>query len=220
LKKQAMIWLSVIILLLCACAQSIDIEDSGAQAQQTTQPSEGQNPTSSEQQGYAEATSGEETAAPEETSSESGASKDSPVGTANPETVSGKTPENPETNDVSGGAASASGTYITLSVKKHDGTYLIEREDVTFTEGESVLDILIRVGKEKKIPVVYSGSKKNGYVEGIGGLFEFDEGPESGWVYGVNGARPGKSSGSYTVCDKDVVEWEYILKIEDGLAQR
>ena len=106
---------------------------------------------------------------------------------------------------------------ITLSVQKSDGSFLLPESTVSFEEGESVLEVLIRVGKEKNMPVVFSGGKKSGYVEGIGGLFEFDEGPQSGWVYSVNGVRPGKSSGSYLINKGDTVKWEYILTIEDGL---
>lgn len=48
------------------------------------------------------------------------------------------------------------------------------------------------------------------YVKGINGKFEFDEGPESGWVYTVNGVRASVSCGNYTVKSGDKIVWSYI----------
>ncbi|MDP4110131.1 MAG: DUF4430 domain-containing protein [Bacillota bacterium] len=115
------------------------------------------------------------------------------------------------------GAQKQTGDEITVSVIKSDGSYIIEDGKVSFEDGDSVLSVLTRLGKEQKIPVVYTGTKKNAYVQGIDGIFEFDEGPESGWVYCVNDDKPGKSCGSYTLKSGDSVVWKYVLKIEDGL---
>jgi hypothetical protein len=81
--------------------------------------------------------------------------------------------------------------------------------NITFSEGESVLDILVRYGKENKIPVVFSGLKSGGYVEGINGVFEFDYGAESGWVYEVNGTMPKTGAGAYKPKNGDTIIWRY-----------
>lgn len=47
------------------------------------------------------------------------------------------------------------------------------------------------------------------YVEGINNLYEFDCGPESGWVYLVNGAAPGYGCSSYQVSDGDQISFLY-----------
>ncbi len=47
------------------------------------------------------------------------------------------------------------------------------------------------------------------YVEGIGNLYEFDCGKESGWMYKVNGRFPNYGCSSYTPerwgCDRLVL---------------
>lgn len=47
------------------------------------------------------------------------------------------------------------------------------------------------------------------YVSAIEGLAEFDGGPESGWMYRVNGNFPSFSSSLYKVKSGDYVEWLY-----------
>lgn len=103
---------------------------------------------------------------------------------------------------------------------------LLQKTEVTFGEGESVFDILERETKEHKIHMEYSftpGFKSN-YIEGIGNLYEFDCGKNSGWMYCVNGEYPNYGSSQYTVQDGDVIEWNYTCDGgrdlgEDGMDQ-
>ena len=53
-----------------------------------------------------------------------------------------------------------------------------------------------------------------GYVEGIGGLYEFDHGDQSGWIYAVNGASAGVSAADYLPKDGDVISWRYVTSYE------
>ena len=60
---------------------------------------------------------------------------------------------------------------------------LLPPTQVALREGETVLELLLRVTEAKGIHVEYTG----GYVEGIGDLYERDRGDQSGWMYSVNG---------------------------------
>ena len=82
---------------------------------------------------------------------------------------------------------------------------------VTFSEGESVFDVLQRVCRDNKIHMesVWTPMYNSAYVEGIHNLYEFDVGSLSGWMYSVNGWFPNYGCSRYQVKDGDVVEWRY-----------
>lgn len=48
------------------------------------------------------------------------------------------------------------------------------------------------------------------YVSGIGGLYEKQHGPMSGWMYSVNGVAPNKAAIKYDLNDGDQVVWYYV----------
>ena len=58
------------------------------------------------------------------------------------------------------------------------------------------------------------------YVEGIGNLYEFDCGSESGWMYKVNGWFPNYGCSSYTLSDGDVIVWCYTCNGRGGWCRR
>lgn len=91
-----------------------------------------------------------------------------------------------------------------------DGILLPEME-VTFQEGETVFDVFRRVLREEKIHFEYvdASAYNSVYIEGIGNLYEFDCGPQSGWVYSVNGVQPGLGCSSYTLAEGDAVLFSY-----------
>lgn len=72
-----------------------------------------------------------------------------------------------------------------------DGIILPETE-VKLKNGDTVLSLLLRTCKEKKIHTSYQGETSIGtaYVDGIGNLFEKDCGKKSGWMYTVDGDLP------------------------------
>jgi hypothetical protein len=106
---------------------------------------------------------------------------------------------------------------VYLSVQRADGSFVVEKEPIKMKAGDSVLDVLIRAGKDLKFSVVFSGAKKSAYISGIDNLFEFDQGPESGWTYWVNGEKPLKSCGSFAVAEKDDIVWRYATTLGEGL---
>ena len=83
--------------------------------------------------------------------------------------------------------------------------------EVTFSDGESVYDVLQRVCKANKIHMESSFTPvyNSAYIEGIHNLYEFDVGKLSGWMYAVNGWYPNYGCSRYQVKDGDVVEWRY-----------
>ncbi len=91
-----------------------------------------------------------------------------------------------------------------------DGTIFAERE-VSFQKGETVFDVLLRETRNNGIHMEYSftpGFNSN-YVEGIANLYEMDCGPNSGWMFNVNGWYPNYGCSLYKLEDQDVIEWNY-----------
>lgn len=88
---------------------------------------------------------------------------------------------------------------------------ILSTTTVTFTEGESVFDVLQRVCRSNGISMSSSWSSAFGsaYVEGIAQLFEKDVGGQSGWMYCVNGSFPNYGCSSYVLEDGDSIDWVY-----------
>ena len=91
-----------------------------------------------------------------------------------------------------------------------DGVILPEIT-VEFTPGENVFEVLQRVCEAADIPLEYSWTPlyDSYYLEGICHLYEFDCGPESGWMYQVSGKFPNYGCSSYEVQPGDSIEWLY-----------
>lgn len=82
---------------------------------------------------------------------------------------------------------------------------------VSFEEGESAFDMLLRVCRENGIHMEYSEAPlyNSAYIKGIQNLYEFDVGPLSGWMYEVNGWFPNYGCSRYPLCDGDTVRLVY-----------
>lgn len=107
---------------------------------------------------------------------------------------------------------------VLLESLPQDGV-IFSGKAVTFSDGESVADVLRRVCADNGIVLETSAASVYGvYVEGIGGLYEFDCGPGSGWLYSVNGEVFNFSSGDYLLSAGDRVEWRYSCDFGDDLA--
>ena len=91
-----------------------------------------------------------------------------------------------------------------------DGTILPSTK-VTFTEVETVFDVLKRVCDAAQLQIEYSYTPlyESYYVEGINHLYEFDCGPESGWMFKVNEWFPNYGCSAYTLKDGDDIVWCY-----------
>ena len=82
---------------------------------------------------------------------------------------------------------------------------------VTFSEGESVFDVLQRVCRQNGIHMESSWTPmyNSAYVEGINNLYEFDVSQGSGWMYSVNGWFPNYGCSRYVLQDGDSIAWRY-----------
>lgn len=89
--------------------------------------------------------------------------------------------------------------------------WLLEPTQVTFYEGESVFHVLRRTCKQQKLHMEFKDTPmyNSAYIEGIGNLYEFDCGEQSGWMYAVNDWYPNYGCSRYQLKDGDVIDWRY-----------
>lgn len=88
---------------------------------------------------------------------------------------------------------------------------LLAKTKVTFEKGATVFDVLKQICKKKKIQLEYSWTPvyNNYYIEGMGQLYEFDCGYESGWVYLVDGKQASYGCSSYKLKGGEEIIWAY-----------
>jgi len=91
-----------------------------------------------------------------------------------------------------------------------DGLIFIH-ENVAFSDGESVFDVLVRELKKAAIHLEFMDTPfyNSVYIEGISNLYELDCGPLSGWIYRVNGVYPSYGCSLYQLQQGDRIEWIY-----------
>ena len=106
--------------------------------------------------------------------------------------------------------------FVTLLISAGvDGRMILPPTQVEFENGDTAFSVLKRITRSKKIQMSYTGASSNPYVEGIDNLYEFDKGPESGWLCFVNGVFINKSSGSCSISPGDEIKWQYTVKLGD-----
>lgn len=98
----------------------------------------------------------------------------------------------------------------TAKIIPSDGI-IYEKSEVTFYEGESVFNLLLREMKQNKIHMEFVSTPlyNSAYIEGIANIYEYDCGELSGWMYRVNGEFPNYGCSRFELRDGDVVEWLY-----------
>ena len=97
-----------------------------------------------------------------------------------------------------------------IDIVPKDGVIFAEKT-VTFYEGESVFNLLLREMKRNKIHLEFENTPiyNSAYIEGIANLYEFDCGELSGWMYKVNDWFPNYGCSLYQLKEGDRVEWVY-----------
>lgn len=77
--------------------------------------------------------------------------------------------------------------------------------------GSTAFDATAYVLRESKITFDYTGMGKSVYISGINGIYEFDYGAMSGWLYFVNDdtTLSGVSCGACELKDGDSIRWVY-----------
>lgn len=98
--------------------------------------------------------------------------------------------------------------------------YILKKSAVTFNEGESVFDLLLRETKNRGIHMEYEWTPIYGsnYIEGINQLYEFDCGAGSGWMYYVNGIKLNYGVSKCILQEGDNVEFRYTCDLGNDLA--
>jgi len=88
---------------------------------------------------------------------------------------------------------------------------ILSAKTVTFTEKETVFDVLKRETKAAGIKLAFAENPmfNSVYIREINNLEEFDCGELSGWMYKVNGVFPNYGCSAYTLGQGDVIEWVY-----------
>ena len=83
--------------------------------------------------------------------------------------------------------------------------------EMEFSPGETAFDVLRRACSDYGIALEYSYSPSYGsdYVEGINNIYEFDCGPQSGWMYQVDGWFPNYGSSGYTLSGGESITFCY-----------
>ena len=83
--------------------------------------------------------------------------------------------------------------------------------EVPFAPGETVIDVLKRTCEQNDLHIEYSWTPlyDSYYVEGINQIYEFDCGPESGWMYKVNGWFPNYGCSDYELSGGEEIVWCY-----------
>ncbi|MBQ8525639.1 MAG: DUF4430 domain-containing protein [Clostridia bacterium] len=96
-----------------------------------------------------------------------------------------------------------------------DNGVIYEEQTVTFYEGESVFNVLVREMKKNKIHMEFVNTPiyNSAYIEGIGNLYEYDCGELSGWMYRVNGWFPNYGCSRYQLKNGDRIEWIYTCEL-------
>ena len=96
---------------------------------------------------------------------------------------------------------------------------LYPKTELSFQEGESVFDVFRRTMKAEKIHFEYTDASmyNSVYIEGIGNLYEFDCGPQSGWMYSVNGVYPGLGCSDYKLAEGDAIVFSFTCNMGEDL---
>ena len=88
---------------------------------------------------------------------------------------------------------------------------ILPKTTVSFAQGDTVYQVLQKVTQAADIQMESSWTPMydSYYVEGINHLYEFDCGPESGWMYKVNEWFPNYGCSAYTLKSGDDIVWCY-----------
>lgn len=93
--------------------------------------------------------------------------------------------------------------------------WILPATTVTFYEGESVFNVLLRTCKQFGIHMEFMNTPiyNSAYIEGIHNLYEFDCGELSGWMYKVNEWFPNYGCSRYQLKEGDVICWVYTCNL-------
>jgi hypothetical protein len=108
---------------------------------------------------------------------------------------------------------------VSFTIIGADHKTIVPRMNVPIKSDDTILSILKEITREKGIQMEYRGAGAAAYVEGIDNVYEFDQGPKSGWMFRVNGNFGDRSCGSYAVHAGDVIQWLYSTNLGKDLGK-
>ena len=95
---------------------------------------------------------------------------------------------------------------------------LLPETTVYLPQGATVFDALQAAAAKAGLTVDHSGLSGQVYVRGIAGLYEFDAGELSGWMFLLNGEAVQEGCGSVEVTANDNVYWVYTADLGKDIA--
>lgn len=98
---------------------------------------------------------------------------------------------------------------ITVNVQVIGVDSTLMSGSLSLEKNTSVYSALKTLASQQGVSISTSGFGSTTYVRGIGGLYEFDYGGNSGWLYMVNGVKPNYGAYSYKLNDGDTIKWYY-----------
>lgn len=98
---------------------------------------------------------------------------------------------------------------ITVNVQVIGVDSTLMSGSLSLEKNTSVYSALKTLASQQGVSISTSGFGSTIYVRGIGGLYEFDYGGNSGWLYMVNGVKPNYGAYSYKLNDGDTIKWYY-----------
>lgn len=91
-----------------------------------------------------------------------------------------------------------------IYIKGYKGI-ILDESNVEIKRGDTVLSFTKRILDRHNI----SYEDRSGYIASIDGQGEFDKGPDSGWMYSVNGKFPDVGAGQVRINNGDNISWLY-----------
>lgn len=117
----------------------------------------------------------------------------------------------PKSANSSAAPSKPAAKYVTLTIdatKGGDGVVASSKR-VEICEGDTVYSVLKSYCDKNNIILAASKSGKGVYVSAIDGVAQFDNGPQSGWIYSVDGVFSQQDCNSYKLKGGENIKWVY-----------
>jgi hypothetical protein len=195
-----------------SATNSSDPSTQGSDA--TGQNTTGQNTTGSTQPSGQQASGGGGNNTPA-SQANSGTSNENSSSSSNSNSSSSSNPSSSSSTTTTPPPAPVHTVTISIDAETMGRGYIMAARTVEYSEGETVFDVLQRECRSSGIPMESSFNPlyNSRYIEGIDNLYEFDGGPQSGWMYSVNGWYPNYGCSAYTLSDGEVIKWRYTCNL-------
>lgn len=86
---------------------------------------------------------------------------------------------------------------------------ILPETNIAITPGDTVLDASIKAFQEAGIPFEIAGFGKDAYILSIANITQYQDGPQSRWLYNIDGEYPAMSPAEYYLKADNRLEWIY-----------